>query len=137
MYIEKISGYFCIDDLPVNCEKGLLDTYDPPTFESQNYKNWIAELDLRTCENCRLSHGKIYLLEEIPNVEPPLHPNCRCEIKAMKSVLAGQGTKDGDNGADWWLKTYGVLPDYYVTEDEAKSHGWRRGKPPVKYVLIK
>lgn len=134
MYIKKVCGYLCTDDLSVQCEKGLLDTYHPPTTTSTKYKNWIAELDLRACEDCKSMHGKVYLINEPLEVEPPLHPKCRCEIKTMEAVAAGEGTKDGEGGADWWLKYTGRLPDYYVTEEEAKNQGWRRGKPPVKYV---
>ncbi len=134
MYIKKICGYLCTETLQRNSEKGMLDTYNPPTFESQNYNNWISELDLQTCEDCRSRHGKIYPIDEILDAEPPLHPNCRCEIEKMEAVTVGRATKDGDNGADWWLRNYGVLPDYYVTEDEAKNQGWRSGKPPAKYM---
>ncbi len=28
------------------------------------------------------------------------------------------------NGADWWLKTYGKLPSYYVSAEQARSKGW-------------
>lgn len=133
MYIKKVCGYLCTDDLSVQCEKGLLDVYDPPSFASENYNNWIAVLDPKICENCRSRHGKIYLSEELPEDKPPLHHNCRCEIKAMKAVAAGEGTKDGKSGADWWLKNYGILPDYYISGEEAENCGWRNGKPPVRY----
>lgn len=134
MYIKKVFGHLCLDGLQNDCEKGLLDTYAPPTFESQNFNNWIAELDLRTCTKCRERHGKIFSINEIPDTEPPLHQNCRCEIKKMEAIVVGEATKDGNNGADWWLKNYGVLPDYYVTDEEAKKQGWKQGKSPAKYL---
>ena len=130
-YIKKTIVYYTS---PTTIEKGLLDTYEPQTMESVNYKNWIAILDLRTCMKCRSMHGKIYSKDEIPDVEQQLHPNCRCEIKPMESILAGGATKDGDAGADFWLKYFGVLPNYYVTKDYAKEKGWRPGKSPVKYI---
>ena len=55
---------------------------------------------------------------------PPLHPHCRCEIKPMESVSAGNATKDCNNGTDWWIKNYGVLPSNYITKQYAKNLGW-------------
>jgi hypothetical protein len=51
----------------------------------------------------------------------------------MKSVIAGFGTKDGVNGADWWLKHNGKLPHYYISRDDSNSIGYKWGKPPRKY----
>ena len=116
MYIKKVCG--CIlpySDLPF-VSKGLLDYYGPPKVRSSNYKHWMTQLDLKTCFVCRNKHGEIYLADEMPMEEPPVHPNCRCIIEAMEAVLAGKGTKDGENGADWWIKNYGCLPDYYITK---------------------
>ena len=80
--------------------KGRNDTYDPPTGQSSRWKHWMAEQDPKVCAACEAMQGKIYSLYEDANPAPPLHPNCRCEIKVMKSVIAGFGTKDGINGAD-------------------------------------
>lgn len=44
--------------------------------------------------------------------------------KKMRCLLAGNATKDGKRGADWYLKYMGKLPNYYITKDEAKHHGW-------------
>lgn len=54
MYIKKVCGYLCTDDFSERRVKGRLDTYNPPLLASENYKNWIAELDLRVCENAKL-----------------------------------------------------------------------------------
>lgn len=131
IYIKKTIVY-CTN--PTIIEKGRLDTYNPSTVESVNYKNWEATLDLRTCVDCRSKHGKIYLIDETPESEPPLHQNCRCEIVPMKSVFAGTATNDGEAGADFWLKYFGELPDYYVTEEDARKIGWDRGKSPAKFI---
>lgn len=130
-YIKKTIVYYTS---PAIIEKVLYDSYEPLKIESINYKNWRAILDLRTCTDCRSRHGKIYSIEEIPGVYPPLHPNCRCEIKPMESIFAGEATKNGDAGADFWLKYFGVLPNYYVTEAEAKNNGWKRGKSPANFI---
>ena len=93
-------------------------------MESKNYKNWIAYLDLKTCIDCKSRHGKIYLAEESVNPEPPLHPRCRCVIEWLKALYAGNATKKGKSGADWWLKQMGELPDYYIEKPEAKKLGY-------------
>ncbi len=114
MYLKKAYGYVLPYPAEVKIQKGRLDSYDPPTVESENYKNWIAVLDLKTCPKCRSNHGQIYCIGELPEEMPPLHPNCRCKIKPMKAIVAGFATKNGVDGADWWLKHLRKLPDYYI-----------------------
>lgn len=133
MYVKKMCGYVVSADMPCALTKGLLDSYSPPTQESRNYKNWIAVLDLKTCLKCRSRHGQIYQMDEMPDIEPPLHPNCRCEIRPMKAVVAGYGTKDEQNGADYWMKYFADLPEYYITELELVALGWKWGKSPAKF----
>lgn len=91
---------------------------------SNKYKNWLSKLDLKTCLNCKSRHGKIYSAEEKINPEPPLHPRCRCVIEWLKAIKAGTATNKGNNGADWWLKWMGKLPDYYITKANAKKLGY-------------
>lgn len=133
MYVKKMYGYVVSTDMFRALTKGLLDSCSPPTQESRNYKNWIAVLDLKTCMECRSRHGQIYWINETPDKKPPIHPNCRCEIKLMRVVVAGYGTKDGQNGADYWMKHFEDLPEYYITRDELLSLGWKKGKPPAKF----
>lgn len=113
--------------------KGLLDTYDPPSVVSSNYRNFIAELDLKTCIWCVNMHGQIYSKDELPMVMPPIHDNCRCQIIPMEAVIAGNATKDGQNGADWWIAHMAVLPDYYISDEDIRKLGWRYGKSPAKF----
>lgn len=91
---------------------------------STNYKNWITILDFKTCMDCKSRHGKIFLADEIINPDPPLHQRCRCVIKWLKAIFAGTATKNGNNGADWWLKRTGKLPVYYINKSEAKKLGY-------------
>ena len=42
--------------------------------------------------------------------------------------------KNEKDGADYWLKYFGELPEYYVTKNQAKSFGWRQGKSPANYI---
>ena len=99
--------------------------WKPEFGESKNYKNWIAILDLKTCPICRTMHGKIWQIEEQPEIEPEVHPLCRCEIKIMKTVKAGTATTKGLDGADWTLKFESQLPGYYLTSADAKANGWK------------
>ena len=133
MYVKKMCGYVVSANMLCVLTKGRLDSYSPPTQESRTYKNWVAVLDLKTCLECRARHGQIYRMDETPDIEPPLHPNCRCEIKPMDAVIAGQGTKDGQNGADYWMKYFADLPEYYMTENDLRELGWRKGKAPAKF----
>ena len=113
--------------------RGRNDTYGPPVTVSRNWKHWKSAGDERMCKACGDMHGKIWPMEELPDTLPPLHPNCRCVIRAMDAVAAGSATKDGENGADQWLKNYGRLPDYYIAYEEISELGWKKGKSPVKY----
>lgn len=92
---------------------------------SEKYKNWVAILDLFTCFDCRSMHGKIYEIDEYVFDEPPVHNHCRCKIEPMKARFAGTATELRENGADWWLKNKGTLPNYYISVKEAKSLGYR------------
>ena len=46
----------------------------------------------------------------------------------MQVLKAGEATKLGTNGADWWLKYLGELPEYYILKDDAEELGWDRLK---------
>lgn len=109
-----------IDDL-INA----LDGFEPGVVtNSTKWKNWIAQLDLFTCKYCRKMHGKIFDSLEVVEPEPPVHDKCRCEIKGLLAVFAGYATKEGFQGADYWLMKYKKLPEYYLTKQEAKERGW-------------
>lgn len=88
---------------------------------SDKWKNWIALIDAKTCPECKIRNGKIYDISEIVSPSPPLHPRCRCRILKMKSMFAGEATNNGVNGADWYIKYMGRLPEYYITKKEAKK----------------
>ena len=118
---EAISNKALIDDI-INATDGFevtMFTY------STKWRNWIAILDLKTCRFCRKMHGKIFRADETIYEEPPVHNNCRCEIKRMKAIYDGYATRNGQDGADYWLIKYGALPEYYLTKDDAKELGWK------------
>ncbi len=86
---------------------------------------WKATLDLKTCLTCRRNNGKIYNIVEVVSPSPPLHQNCRCIIDKLKVLLAGTATNKGMQGADWYLKSYGKLPSYYITKENAEKLGYQ------------
>ncbi len=133
MYIKKITGYLCNDEFIERNLKGRLDTFTPQTIRSKNYKNWRAILDLRICTECRLRHGQIYKIDEDVNPAPPLHHNCRCDISVMESIIAGNATNEAKEGADYRLKHFSELPEYYITKNDLIALGWKEGKKPSKY----
>ncbi|MBQ2676861.1 MAG: minor capsid protein [Clostridia bacterium] len=131
-YVRKI--YIQPPFLELETKKDLLESFKPSVHLSSKYKNWITKLDLKTCLICRSMHGKIYLAEDFAILEPPIHPNCRCTIELMKAITVGTATINGIDGADWWIKFTGKLPDYYVSQKELENLGWRRGNKVSKFI---
>ena len=95
-------------------------------MKSTTYRFWHSVSDSRRCLDCRKQHGKIYSPDTFDPIEPPLHLRCRCRIEWLEARRAGTATKDGLRGADWWLKTFGKLPDYYISEEDAAQKGWKK-----------
>lgn len=92
---------------------------------STKWKTWRAIIDVTTCLKCRRKHGKIYSIDEVVDFYLPIHPNCRCKIVRLQALLAGNATNNGINGADWYLKFYGKLPNYYITKEIANKLGYK------------
>ena len=46
----------------------------------------------------------------------------------MPSIDAGEATDSGTEGADYYIKYYGRLPDNYINKSEAKNIGWKKRK---------
>ena len=101
---------------------------------SKNYKHWISCDDSKRCISCEGMHGKIYGLTETPIPKPPIHPFCRCVIKKMEALKAGTATDNKLDGADFWLKYAGNLPEYYISDYAAFLKGWKPGKWPSNFV---
>ena len=87
-------------------------------MKSKNYKYWKSIFDLKRCLDCEQLHGKIYGFYESPIPRQPLHFRCRCKIEILEALRAGTATEKGTNGADWWLKYKGILPEYYISQEE-------------------
>lgn len=109
------------------------DRFEPNIKKSTNWKHWVSKLTESTCLRCLELHGKIYSTAEIPIPTPPLHIFCKCKIQPLGSVVAGEATNDGLNGADWWLMNYGTLPSYYLSEAEYRALGWKPSNSPSAY----
>ena len=95
---------------------------------STKWKMWKTTFDFKTCLTCPNNHGKIYDINERVHPSPPVHLNCRCAIERLKAILAGTATNNEKYGADWYLKTYGKLPNYYITYEQAIREGWNSKK---------
>lgn len=51
----------------------------------------------------------------------------------MQAIEAGQASYEGVNGADWRLKSFRILPLYYLSKEEYATLGWKPGKSPARY----
>ncbi len=94
-------------------------------MKSFHFKGWYSIPDPKRCSQCKDKHGTVFLINEIPNPAPPLHLFCRCVIRALDAVIAGKATNKGISGADWWLKNFKKLPNYYITRAEAARLKWK------------
>jgi len=108
------------------------ENFKPVIRKSSLYLRWVCQLDWKTCMACIASNGNVYYalsIEDKTNLDfagetPPMHPNCRCEIRPLSSIVAGTATIDGRSGADYFVKTTGFLPDYYISKTDAIRLGW-------------
>ncbi len=117
-----------------NIHKGVFDTFEPITAPSSNWKRWVTHIGPHTCKFCFDQNGTIMPINEDTSNIIPVHTNCACETVEMPAISAGGATYEGENGADYWLKYYGKLPNYYASREEFENAGWSGGKPPRKYL---
>lgn len=108
--------------------KDLLEKY----FGSKNKKSKIwkiykTSIFSRHCEICQDRESKIY---EAGVNEPylPEHQFCKCNLDWLDAINCGEASKLGISGADFYLKYYKKLLDYYITKNEAKKLGWKSNK---------
>ena len=90
------------------------------------------------CADCPPRDKRVY--ENGKHVVLPAHPNCDCFYTGVESVALGSISVT-QPAPDVWLKNYGILPEYYITKQEAtEKYGWnsRRntvaGKAPGKMI---
>lgn len=60
MYVKRAFGYVLPQDYVSGFFKGLLDTYDPPTIQSNTWKHWVTIPDVKRCIPCKKMRGKIF-----------------------------------------------------------------------------
>lgn len=93
---------------------------------STRWKEYKVGATLTYCSTCIARHNKIYEAWNVPQL--PEHQKCRCVLNWLKSLSVGSATSLGMNGADFYLKHYGILPSYYITKEEAMGMGWKSRK---------
>lgn len=103
---------------------------------STKWMNYQSTLSPTTCDRCEKRHGKIVPANDWKAKKTVvLHNYCGCILVYMRTVSAGQGTYSGQNGADYYLYYYGVLPSYYITKEQAKLYGWNSSEGNLNEVL--
>lgn len=101
-----------------NIYKELITKYN----HSNRWKEYHLGTVSRHCINCFERCYKIYEVGNEPCL--PEHERCACYLKFLRSVNVGSATKLGFNGADYFIKHFGELPNYYITKEEAIELGW-------------
>ena len=96
--------------------------------DSKNWKNRMSNLSLTTCKECAAKHGTIFPYDVDESVYIPLHINGKCRIVPMRTKAVGTATLEGINGADYCLMYENRLPEYYISQNEAKHLGWSSKK---------
>lgn len=90
-------------------------------MKSKKWKQWtIADYE-DTCLTCIYNNGKIYPIYADVSADIPAHGFCRCYTSPLAAIYAGEATINGTTGADWYLKYFNELPEYYITKTE-KTH---------------
>ena len=98
------------------------------TWKSVRWLERKSVKDEKRCQRCREEEGKIIAVSQKNNYRVASHPYCRCYLQPMTVIEAGYATKDGFDGADYWLYYKRKLPAVYLTIDEAEKMGWKAKK---------
>ena len=104
------------------------------TWKSVRWLGRKSVKDEKRCQRCREEEGKIIAVSQKNNYRVASHPYCRCYLQLMTVIEAGYATKDGFDGADYWLYYKRKLPDNYITKKEANKAGWRSDKKNLSEV---
>ncbi len=91
------------------------------TERSKNWFSYHLGFAKSHCITCIDLNNKIVDNKALP---PPLHIRCKCVLAPLKKVSVGMATERGTEGADYWLKHFGTLPNYYISKEEALTLGW-------------
>lgn len=105
---ESLTNYF--KDIFTNYKK------------SSKWKEFFLGFRVNHCLDCIKREYKIYDISNEPLL--PLHERCGCYLDWLRSLQVGQASILGNNGPDYYLKHLGILPNYYITKEDAKKLGW-------------
>lgn len=105
------------------------------TYASKLWKIWRAIITPGTCFYCASMNGQILSIDDMRLMNIPVHQNCKCYIEAMTAIAAGTATNAGTDGVDLYVALHGKLPDFYLTQDEAKKLGWKKWLANLAEVL--
>ena len=105
------------------------------TYESKLWKIWRSVIKPGTCHYCAVMNGRILARDDWSIPTPPVHENCRSCLEALTAIAAGTATNAGADGVDLYVATYGVLPEYYISEAEAEAQGWEKWRGNLAEVL--
>ena len=105
-------------------------------MKSEKWKQWTIANE-EACLTCSYNNGKIYPIYADVSADIPAHGFCRCYTSPLAAIYAGEATINGTTGADWYLKYFKELPEYYITKKEAISLGWVNTKGNLSIVAPK
>lgn len=106
---------------------------------SSKWKHRLCMEDEKVCVGCDEEHGHIYSIT-VPDYKIKLNPwhyFCRCDVFQVQTILRGAATNKGQNGADFYLFNFNILPNYYISIEEAYALGWKSGKDLSKFAPSK
>lgn len=130
--MDVIKHYTYYEDVNV---RNVLKSGVSVDSRSKNWVEWVTTITRGTCVTCFSRYGKIFSVEDAEMIAPPVHTNCRCQLKWLTAFMAGTVTEDGVAGVDFYVYRYGCLPDYYLTSTEAKQQGWNRWQGNLREVI--
>lgn len=110
-------------------------------FENDNnnsrFEQYLHKYECRLpCNDCGQYYYRLFEQGSTkPSVGEDNHPRCDCYYAIVQQLLAGTISIKGALSPDLYLKKYGVLPDYYITKEEAtKIYNWKPGKNTISGV---
>lgn len=110
-----------------NLFKTILDRFLNGTTLTAEYLQYHhRSLCKIPCQDCPERNKRIY--KNGSHVRLPAHIRCDCYYTNVGTKAIGT-ISQRQPAPDVWLKTYGKLPDYYITKEEAQEkYGWNPGK---------
>ena len=91
--------------------------------KSANWQEYFLGATISHCNTCASRCYKIFAVTDM--IKLPEHAGCKCYLQALRSISVGLATKKGNDGVDFWLKHYGMPPQYYISKEDAVALGWK------------